>query len=271
VALSTGVRVRSIQAGPAGGAPVVLVHGWGIHAYLWRRTIPALVAAGRRVYALDLPGHGLSDKPLSAASYTLPRMTAHLAAYFDAAGLSRAPILAQSMGGRIAVEFARLFPSRVAALVLFGSVGFGDVPRMVRLVGRLPAPRGALSALLSQRWMVAFAKAFAYGRRARPSQEDIDAYWSATQFPDTIPAVRQALIDFDWRLLTPELCAQITAPALVAFGTRDRTVRPTTAARLVDAMPHGTLRWIRDAGHVANEEAPDEVNAFVVEFLSGKT
>ena len=250
------------------GAPVMLVHGWGIHAYLWRRTIPALVAAGRRVYALDLPGHGLSDRPLAPGSYTLAAMTAHIAALFDALGVRRAPIAGQSMGGRIAFELARTRPDRVSALALFGSVGFGAVPNVVSLAPYLPAPRGTMSTLLVRRWMVALSKAFAYGRRVQAAQADIDAYWAATQFPDFLAAMRQTLIDFDWDPLTPDALAQVTAPALIVFGTRDRTVRPRSADALVRALPRGTLRYVADAGHVVNEECPDEVNPLLVQFIA---
>jgi pimeloyl-ACP methyl ester carboxylesterase len=269
VALSTGITVRVVHAGPERGEPVVLVHGWGIHSYLWRRTIPALVTAGYRVHALDLPGHGLSDRPLAPGSYALGALTQHLAATFDALAIQRAAVAGQSMGGRIAVELALTQPDRVRSLVLFGSVGFGEVPATVSLAPYLPAPRGALSTLLVQRWMVALSKAFAYGRRSSVAQDDVDAYWATTQFPDFLAAIRQALIDFDWRPLTPRCVARLAAPTLVVFGTRDRTVRPVHAEELVRSLPRGTLRWIRDAGHVANEEAADEVNPLLVDFIAG--
>ncbi|HKS04854.1 MAG TPA: alpha/beta fold hydrolase [Gemmatimonadaceae bacterium] len=268
IALRTGVTVRSVSAGPEDAPPVVLIHGLGIHAHLWRRTVPALVDAGRRVYALDLPGHGLSDRPLEPGSYTLAKMTDHVAAYCDAIGVARAVVVAQSMGGRIAIELAYRGPKRVSGLALYGSVGFGVAPRALPLVPRLPAPRGALSALLTQRWMVAIGKGFAYGRRARVAQADIDAYWATTQFPDFVPAVRQALIDFDWRELTPDQCAALRVPTLIVFGTRDRTIRPLHAERLCAAVPDARLVWVHDAGHVVPEEVADESNAHLLEFIS---
>lgn len=262
------MSVRAIAAGPVDGPPIVLVHGWGIHAHLWRQTLPALIAAGHRVHALDLPGHGLSDRPVDPGSYTLMRMTDHLAAFFDAVAVERAHVVAQSMGGRIAIELALQAPARVRGLALYGSVGFGVTPRALALVPRLPAPRGALSAFLTQRWMVAMGKGFAYGRRAKVAQADVDAYWSATQFPDCVSALRQALIDFDWRALTLAQCASLRVPTLVVFGTRDRTVRPVNADALTAAVPDGRIVWVRDAGHVVPEEVPDEANAILLEFIS---
>lgn len=267
IALETGVTVRVVSAGAMDGEPVVLVHGWGIHSYLWRRNIPALVAAGRRVYALDLPGHGLSDRPLAAGSYTLDAMTAHVLALLDALGVQRTALVGQSMGGRIALEVARMHPERVSSLAVFGCVGFGETTRVASVLARLPAPRGVFSTLLMRRWMVAIGKAFAYGRRAPVAREDIDAYWATTQFPDFLTAMPRALIDFDWRPLTREDAAGVAVPTLVVFGTRDRTVRPTSAKTLVAALPRGRIYWVRDAGHVANEETAEEINPVLVQFV----
>jgi pimeloyl-ACP methyl ester carboxylesterase len=246
----------------------MLIHGWGIHSYLWRRNIPALVAAGRRVFALDLPGHGLSERPHAPGSYTVGALSAHVTAAMDALGVRRAPLIAQSMGGRVAVDVALTHAERVSGLALFGSAGFGEVFSAVALAPKLRAPRGALSTVLARRWMVAMARTFAYGKRGKPAAEDIDAFWSATQFPDYLAALHQALVEFDWRPLSSDVIGAIAAPTLVVFGTRDRTVRPVNAESLVAALPRGRLYWVRDAGHVANEEAADEVNHLLVQFVN---
>ena len=68
-----------------------------------------------------------------------------------------------------------------------------------------------------------------------------------------------------------ERAASIAVPTLVVFGTRDRTVRPVHAEALTRAIPRGRFRWIAEAGHVANEEAADEVNPILVEFIAGST
>jgi pimeloyl-ACP methyl ester carboxylesterase len=243
---------------------VVLVHGWGINAYLWRRTMPSLAAAGYRVYAIDLPGHGLSDRPSTPGGYSLDTMTRHLAAVFDALHLDSAHIVAQSMGGRIALQFAHDSPARVRSLTLFGSVGFGAVPNAVKFASIVPAPAPALV----RRWMIELGESFVYGKRARVDESFIDAYWAPTQFPDFLAAIRQSLIEFDWAPVTPAFLAGVQMPVFVIFGTRDRTVRPVHAAALVPSLPRGRLHWVQDAGHVANEEAYDEVNPMVLSFIA---
>lgn len=266
LALSTGVSVRVITGGPPSAVPVVLVHGWGIHSYLWRRTMVSLANAGYRVHAFDLPGHGLSDRPLTPGSYTLERLTSHLAATFDALGIHRAHVIAQSMGGRIALQFAHDNAGRVATLSLLGSVGFGEVPKAVRLASLVPAP----SPKLVRRWMIELGETFVYGKRARVDASFIDAYWAPTQFPDFLAAARQSLIEFDWNPVTAEFLSGVTMPVLVVFGTRDRTVRPVHAETLVPALPDARLHWVHDAGHVANEEAHEEVNPLLLEFIHGR-
>jgi haloalkane dehalogenase len=269
VRLPTGVSVRALVAGSehSSVAPIVCVHGWGIHSYLWKRTIPSLVAAGHRVHTLDLPGHGLSDRPLVAGAYTLDAMTAHLAAFLDARGIASATLIAQSMGGRVALELARTRPDHVRALALLGSVGFGDAPGVVALAQYVRVSPRVLAAVRVRRWMLALNKRFAYGTRAAPDPRDIDAYWNTAQFPDFVPAMRQVLAEFDWRPLDAVALRAIATPVLVVFGTRDRIIRPRGVEARVAALPQGRLEWIRDAGHLANEEAPEEVNPLLVEFV----
>src|SRR5690349_10845695 len=86
VTLANGLAVRVVEAGPAGGPPVVLVHGWACTAFAWRRQVPVLAAAGRRVVAFDLKGHGFSDKPTLAAEYSAPAMTRFVLDVMDATG-----------------------------------------------------------------------------------------------------------------------------------------------------------------------------------------
>ncbi len=261
-----GALVHVVSAGPASGAPVLCVHGWGIHSYLWRKTLPALAAAGYRVHAIDLPGHGQSSLP-AAGALTLDALTSHLVAVLDALAIPRVAVLAQSMGARVALELARRCPDRVTCLALFGAVGLGEAPALTPLASRLPRPQTLPTTVFLRRWMVDIAKRFAYGSRGSFTDDDVDIYWRAAQRPGVIPALWQALAEFDWRVLDAAVLGGIAVPTLVIFGTRDRTVRPVGVESRVAAMPAASLRWVQDAGHVVCEEAPDEVNPLLVEFL----
>jgi len=258
-----------LEAGPVGGPPVLLLHGWAVSAYLWRHTIPALAGAGYRVYAPDLPGHGLSDVPAARGDYALPAMTERVALLLDALDVERGPIVAQSMGGRIALQVALLHPHRVSQLALFGPVGFGDVSQRRALAPFVPPLPGALPALLVPRRVVEIVQRRVHGKLGWFSERDIDEYWAPTQFPDTVRAQLQMLREFDWMPLGADILAGICVPALVVFGTLDRVVHPEHVAELTAAMPAGRLCWIDGGGHVVMEEVPDRVNTLLLESLGG--
>lgn len=264
--LPDGLSLRVLEAGPAGGTPLLLLHGWAISAYLWRHNIAALAAAGYRVHAPDLPGHGLSDAPLAKGSYTLDAFTSHIAALLDTLELERPDVIAQSMGGRIAIELARR--NRAKRLALFGPVGLGEVSHAREIAPFLPKIPMALAAMLVPREIIEIVQRRVYGKIGWFTDRDVDEYWAPTQFPSVVQATLQMLSEFDWKVLTPAVLAQIAVPALVVFGTLDGTVHPDGAARLVEAMPHGRLEWIEGGGHVVMEEVPGVVNRLLLDFLA---
>ena len=109
--------------GPDGGVPLVLLHGLGEGMAGWADVAPVL-AAHRHVYALDLRGHGASDRP---GDYGLELMRDDVLAFLDALSLGTVDVIGHSMGGIVAYLLAAERPDRVRALIL------EDVP--------LPVPR----------------------------------------------------------------------------------------------------------------------------------
>lgn len=109
-----GVRLAFRVSGPPGAQPLVLLHALGEDASDWGRVAPAL-AASRRVYALDLRGHGRSDWP---GTYTLDLMRADVDRFLDALGLGPVELIGHSMGGIVAYLLAQHRPARVRRLVL---------------------------------------------------------------------------------------------------------------------------------------------------------
>lgn len=267
VTLADGLSLRVLEAGPVGGPPVILLHGWAVSAYLWRHNIPALAAAGWRVYAPDLPGHGLSDAPALRGSYMLEAMSVRVTLLLDALGIGRAPIVGQSMGARIALEVARRPGGRVSGLALFGPVGFGDISERQAYASFVPVPPGALPSLLVTRRVVETVQRRVHGKLGWFTERDIDEYWAPTQFPDVVRAQLQMLREFDWAPHQAAELAALRVHTLVIFGTLDRTVRPAHAARLVAAMPRARLVWVEGGGHVVMEEVPERANGMLIDFL----
>src|SRR5919112_4997741 len=93
VSLPSGVRVRVLACGPADGPPLLFVHGWSCSLYVFRKNYAAAASAGFRVYAPDLKGHGLSDKPLTPGEYTAAAMSAHVQEIMDGLGVSSAALV----------------------------------------------------------------------------------------------------------------------------------------------------------------------------------
>lgn len=108
-----GNRIRYESLG-TGGPTVVLIHGWTGDADAWRLATPEL-AKRVRVVALDLPGHGESDKPQTA--YSMEFYARAVEAVMRAAGADRAVLVGHSMGGPIIRQFYRLYPEKTLALV----------------------------------------------------------------------------------------------------------------------------------------------------------
>ncbi|WP_431772545.1 alpha/beta fold hydrolase [Streptomyces cucumeris] len=112
-----------------GGAPRVYVHGLGASSAVYHAHIAAAPAlAGRRSLFVDLPGHGISDRPADFG-YTLDDHAAALASALDAAGVRGAELVGHSMGGAVAVVLAVRHPGLVSRLVLTEANLDPDPPR----------------------------------------------------------------------------------------------------------------------------------------------
>jgi pimeloyl-ACP methyl ester carboxylesterase len=266
--LASGPEIRVLEAGPADGPPLLLVHGWAVSAYLWRHNIRPLAAAGYRVIAPDLPGHGLSDAPSAAGSYTVEAFARYVLETLDACGVERAAVAGQSMGGKVVVRAALDAPARVSQLLLYGAVGFGLIPPWQALSPLIPTLPGEWIAKLIPREVIAFVQHRVYGKLGFFTERDVDEYWAPTQFPAVVRAQFQMLQEFQWGLWDEATLGRLATPTHVIFGTRDRTVRPSSAEAQVRALPQGRITWIPDGGHVVMEEVPAQVNAQMIEDLS---
>lgn len=109
-----GVRLAYQVSGPPDAPPLVLLHALGEDATDWEAVVPVL-ARSRRVYALDLRGHGRSEWP---GDYSLELMQADVLRFLDALGLGQVDLIGHSMGGIVAYLLAEDHPQRVSRLVL---------------------------------------------------------------------------------------------------------------------------------------------------------
>jgi pimeloyl-ACP methyl ester carboxylesterase len=264
--LRSGLRVRAVESGPRDGVPVLMLPGWASCVYEYRKTIPALAAAGYRAIAVDLKGHGLSDKPEGRGEYTLASMAAHALEILDALDIARARLVGHSLGGAIAAEVALRAPDRVHQLALIDPVGYGRM--WVAVIARwlTPALVSPYLGWLSARRVVRLAVRFAWGRGS-PTERDIDEYWAAVSQPGFVAAMRALVHEIEWSACEDGRLRRLAVPLLVLFGSEDRVVHQRALACYARDVPTARTVLIQGAGHIANEEAPDAVNHALLKFF----
>jgi pimeloyl-ACP methyl ester carboxylesterase len=271
---SAGLRMRVAEAGDPAGRAALLLHGWGASIYMWRAWFQPLGAAGRRVLAVDLPGHGLSDKPDDPRVYRLASLAAALTELMDKCVPGEADVVAQSMAGTIAIELATAKGTRVRRLVLVNPASFGRIRlhRIFRAVS--PSAVDAVLPRLVARWIIARTHRMVYGDPSRITTRDEDEYWAPSQFPAFARAMRRLVHEFPWVRPPAEGMAQrlrsIASRTLVVLGTRDRLVldaQPYVAAIQGHGAPL-TLALVPGGGHAVNEERAAEVVELTLRFLA---
>ncbi len=265
VATASGHSVRIVEAGPADGPPIVLVHGWGSSVYSFSDTIPALTRGGYRALALDLPGFGLSDKPAAPDVYTTQGVARAVLQAATALGVDRFTFLGHSMGGAVGLRLVLGGERRIEKLVLVNSVGLGRAPLMAPV--RLLSPRIIEPLLKSfvRRATVKLILRIAYGTSTRPTKEDVEQYWAPSQFPEMLRACRLLAHHFDFHPLSDAELQAIDVPVLAVSSGRDRMVLGGAGrARLI---PKVTVLTVEEGGHLSLQECADRVNPAILAFL----
>ena len=135
-----GHSIAYQQAGPDAGPVVILLHGLASDADTWDKAIGLLAGRGLRVLAVDLLGHGQSDKPDN--DYLLVDFAESLARFMDALGIASATLCGHSFGGAISMFFGTRYPDRVDRVVLVSAGGLGrEVHPALRGAALRVAPR----------------------------------------------------------------------------------------------------------------------------------
>ena len=259
IRLASGLRVRVVESGPESGPPVILVPGWGCGAWMFHETLPGLGAAGLHAIAVELKGHGLSDKPIAPDEYTVESMRDNLLEIVDALAVGEAGLVGHSMGASIAAHAAAAAPDRFNALALVAPVGFAGVRGMSIFRALTPAFASRILPRITSRLLIWVLLIVVY-RLRRPTGRDIDEFRAPTQFPEFTEALRHLLHRFEWKTTFPTL----NIPRLVIVGTRDHLSRHKDAWRYAGDMPPLV---IQGAGHPILDEAPEIVNAALADFF----
>lgn len=267
VGLASGLRVRVVEAGDLNAPPLVLVHGWACSVWMFHDNIHALAESGFRVLAVDLKGHGLSDKPVASSEYTLGSMRAHLIEILDALGLDCVGFVGHSMGAALAVHVAAAVPERVSGVALMAPVGFAGVPGLDVVRALTPRALVPLIPFFARRTVVRAMLSVVYGTLRRASERDADEFWAPTQFPGFTVALRHLLHEFRWDAPFPD----IALPLMTIVGSRDHLSRARDAQRHSPPGRQAQFLVVNDAGHVLMSESPAFVNAALADFFRAAT
>lgn len=254
--LSTGIRLHYAEQGPATGAPIILLHGYSDSWFSYSLVLPAL-ARGARVYALDLRGHGNTDRP--ASGYQMRELAADVIAFMDAKGIVRATVVGHSMGGFIAQQVALAAPRRVSKLVLIGTA---TTPRNVigldefaKVVSSLPDPVPE-----------EFAREFQMSTIGAPLGK---------AFVDRVVSESLKLPARVWReimagFMTYERAVALGrsgVPTLVLHGARDAYIPDAEADSLGAMVAAKRVVKYAETGHAVHWERPAEVARDILAFI----
>jgi pimeloyl-ACP methyl ester carboxylesterase len=268
--LRSGLKVRVVERGDPTASPVLLVHGWGCSAFVFRDIMPALADAGFRAIAVDLKGHGLSDKPVAADEYTVDALVEHLLDIVDALGLERPPLIGHSLGGTLIYHFAVKYPQRVRCLGLISPVGLTGVTLMWLYRALTPRFLIPLVPRIKPRLIVKIAMKRVYGKRGRFTERDVEEFLAPSQFPEFSVAMRHLLHHYDWNATKHRRLAVVDLPAAGIWGTIDHLMPDDGMGIYLSLIPRIVLHSIVDGGHLITQETPDEVNEALLELLSRK-
>lgn len=255
-----------------GGRPVVLLHGLGTSSFLWREVAPELARASHTALAVDLFGHGESDRPYDG-EYGVAAQGEYLDRVLTALRVPRATVVGCDLGALVALRLAASHPDRVERLVLVSPPDIDEIPGedvklFQRAVRRAPLrqQRGLLGATPLLRPLleasVAEPQAMPDGLIARylapfVGREGLD------QLHTIVRSIRAQDLHED-ELRT------IAAPTLIVAGERDRWLDLKTAEHLAGIIPEAKLARIPGAGRLIPEEAPDELSELILRFDEGR-
>jgi pimeloyl-ACP methyl ester carboxylesterase len=262
-AVRAGARhLAYLEAGGGHDRAILLVHAFPLNASMWGPQL-ADPPDGWRLIAPDLAGLGSSNDH-DDESVSLDDYARDLLLLLDRLGIARAVVAGVSLGGYVAMAFARRSADRIAALVLADTKAPADTPEA-------RAGRERMLEILSDRGTAGVADEMLpkllgeTTRRTRPELVDQVRAMALTNDPE---GVRRAIIRLrDRPDATPGL-SEIAVPVLVVVGEEDVVTPPSEAERLQAAIRGATMSRIAEAGHLASLEQPATFNRQLSAFLA---
>lgn len=248
---------------PVDGETIVMVHGFGASKDNWTR-LAAELTDEYNVYAVDLPGHGDSSKPLDLG-YRFEDQVSYLAKILKALSIEKTHIMGNSMGGAITGLYAATYPDQIRSAVLFDPAGIleyqselvdlvtaGDNPLIPTREGDF---RRLINFVMEKEPFVPWPIYDVMEDKAIANREINEVIFAALRDSRSEPDFRKAI-------------TRIEAPVLVVWGKEDRVINYRNAEVFVDQIPDARKVLLEGVGHVPMVEVPQESAQLVREFLA---
>lgn len=272
-----GLDLHLAEAGPPGGQPVLLLHGFPEHWADWRHQIPALAAAGYRVLAPDQRGYNTSDKPKSVASYRMERLTADIPDLLDQLQINRVHLVGHDWGAAVAWWVGLSYPERVDRLCILNGPHPAALSRVLRhhwrqwfrswYIGFFQLPR-LPEALLGAAggWLLAWAvrRSAPPGLFRRDELKAMRAAWGQPQALRSMIHWYRALLRYR---PTPPASWIVDVPTRIIWGADDHFLLPENAEASVKYCREGDLVLLSGVSHWVQHEAADEVNRQLLQWF----
>ena len=251
------------------GSPVVLIHGNSASSLTFQAQMAGNLGQSHRVVAIDLPGHGESDRATDpAATYTMPGYAAVIAEVARELAADDGVFVGWSLGGHIVLEAVKLLP-RAAGFAIFGTPPLAFPPDMENAFKPNPAMGAAFAEDLAEAEMAGFAAACL----APETSLDLAPFVADIRRTDgRARAVMGASIAPDGYEDEVEVVKHMTRPLAVLHGEHEQLVNDDYIRGLeIPTLWRGDIQMIPGAGHTPQVENPDVFSDLVASFASDST
>jgi 2-hydroxy-6-oxonona-2,4-dienedioate hydrolase len=264
-----GIKTRFISSGNPDKPLLLLLHGTGGHAEAYSRN---LAAHGEHFWtvAIDLVGHGWSDKP--ASGYEVANYGAHVLAAIKALGRDKAHISGESLGGWVAAWVALHHPEQIDRLVLNTAGGWTAHPEVMERIKQLSmeAVRDPNPARIRTRLE------FLMHDTSKVNDDLVETRRAIYAQPGFSEVMQKVLCMQDMEIrrrnmFSDEETGRIKAPTLVLWTSHDPTATPAEGKRIADLLPDARYEVMHECGHWPQFEDAETFNRIHLDFLLGRS
>lgn len=253
-------RIHVLEMGA--GEPLLLVHSIGQSIYTWRSLMP-LLAAQYRVIAVDLPGFGHSDRPISL-NYSMDEMAHVLLCIMDALSLSETHLLGMGMGGLYAMHTLAKAPDRFKKVIALAPTGV--TKQMPKKLRRMEGAFGFFARESFSKKDFARDLPLFYYDGTLCTEEVIDQYYLTSDDFASRQAIMYAIRNLDEDAVRQSM-AHCTHELLVLWGEEDRMAPLDLLFERKKYIPNGVYHSIRNAGHHLHEEKAEVLAEVIDRYL----